>query len=166
MFRNKCLPSALRVPIKDHASEVHETLYGLTGKRFRLNARWTSRLRIAPSSVTELWTRPYASVTSWKRPVAPPTAHNGFATPSAQSRQTAPIRRILRLATPPPPPVRTAVKNIPAAEETLNGLPSPAWIVTPARTPDGLDEIDSKYPLLYSMLRNMIATHRCFRHEH
>ena len=54
MFRKKCLPSALPVSIKDHASEVHETLYELTGKRFRLNARWTSRRRIAPSSVTEL----------------------------------------------------------------------------------------------------------------
>ena len=31
------LPSDLRVPTKDHASEVHETLYELTGKRFRLN---------------------------------------------------------------------------------------------------------------------------------
>ena len=37
MFRNIFFPSALRVPIKDHASKVHEALYELTGKRFRLN---------------------------------------------------------------------------------------------------------------------------------
>ena len=33
----KNFPSALRVPIEDHASEVHKTPYELTGKRFRLN---------------------------------------------------------------------------------------------------------------------------------
>ena len=37
MFRNKFFPSNLRVPIKDHASEVHDTLYELTRKRFRPN---------------------------------------------------------------------------------------------------------------------------------
>ena len=37
MFRNKCFPSALRVLIKEHASEVHEVLLQLTGKRCRLN---------------------------------------------------------------------------------------------------------------------------------
>ena len=36
MFRNKDFPSALRVPIKDHATEVHETLLELTRKSFRL----------------------------------------------------------------------------------------------------------------------------------
>ena len=37
MFRNKFFPSDRRVSIKDHASEVHETLFQLTGKRCRLN---------------------------------------------------------------------------------------------------------------------------------
>ena len=37
MFRNKAFPSELRAPIKDHATEVHETLLDLTGKRYRLN---------------------------------------------------------------------------------------------------------------------------------
>ena len=37
MFRNKAFPSELRTPIKDHATEVHETLWGLTGKHFRFN---------------------------------------------------------------------------------------------------------------------------------
>ena len=37
MFRNKAFPSELRVPIKDHATEVHETLFDLTGKRYRLD---------------------------------------------------------------------------------------------------------------------------------
>ena len=37
MFRNKAFPSELRVPIKDHATEVHETLLDLTGKRYRLD---------------------------------------------------------------------------------------------------------------------------------
>ena len=36
-FRNKAFPPAFRVPIKDHATEVHETLWALTGKRYRLN---------------------------------------------------------------------------------------------------------------------------------
>ena len=37
MFRNREFPSALRAPIKDHATEVHETLLELTRKRFRLD---------------------------------------------------------------------------------------------------------------------------------
>ena len=37
MFRNKAFPSELRTPIKDHATEVHETLWKLTRKRYRLN---------------------------------------------------------------------------------------------------------------------------------
>ena len=37
MFRKKAFPSELRAPIKDHATEVHETLWELIGKRFRLN---------------------------------------------------------------------------------------------------------------------------------
>ena len=37
MFRNKAFPSKLRAPIKDHGTEVHETLRELNGKRFRLN---------------------------------------------------------------------------------------------------------------------------------
>ena len=37
MFRNKAFPSELRTPIKDHATEVHETLFDLTGKRYRLS---------------------------------------------------------------------------------------------------------------------------------
>ena len=37
MFRNKAFPSELRAPIKDHATEVHETLFDLTGKRYRLS---------------------------------------------------------------------------------------------------------------------------------
>ena len=37
MFRNKAFPLELRVPIKDHATEVHETLFGLTGNRYRLD---------------------------------------------------------------------------------------------------------------------------------
>ena len=37
VFRNKAFPSALRVPIKDHATEVHETLWELTRIRYRLN---------------------------------------------------------------------------------------------------------------------------------
>ena len=36
-FHNKAFPPAFRVPIKDHATEVHETLWALTGKRYRLN---------------------------------------------------------------------------------------------------------------------------------
>ncbi|CAN0210384.1 unnamed protein product, partial [Ascophyllum nodosum] len=78
-----------------------------------------------------------------KRPVASPTAHNGSVTPSAQSRRTAPIRWILRPATPPQPDSAVAT-NLPAAEGTPNGPPSQTRIVTPARTPDGLDETDGK----------------------
>ena len=37
MFRNSAFPSDLRIPIKDHATEVHETLFDLTGKRYRLD---------------------------------------------------------------------------------------------------------------------------------
>ena len=37
MFKNKAFPSELRTPIKDHATEVHETLFDLTGKRYRLS---------------------------------------------------------------------------------------------------------------------------------
>ena len=37
MFKNKAFPFELRVPIKDHATEVHETLFDLTGKRYRLD---------------------------------------------------------------------------------------------------------------------------------
>ena len=37
MSRNKAFPSELRAPIKDHATEVHETLLDLTGKRYRLD---------------------------------------------------------------------------------------------------------------------------------
>ena len=37
MFRNREFPSALRAPIKDHATEVHEILLELTKKRFRLD---------------------------------------------------------------------------------------------------------------------------------
>ena len=37
MFRNKAFPSEHRAPIKDHATEVHETLFDLTGKRYRLD---------------------------------------------------------------------------------------------------------------------------------
>ena len=37
MFRNKAFPSELRVPIKDHATEVHETMFDLTGRRCRLD---------------------------------------------------------------------------------------------------------------------------------
>ena len=37
MFRDKAFPSELRLPIKDHATEVHETLFDLTGKRYRLD---------------------------------------------------------------------------------------------------------------------------------
>ena len=37
MFRNKAFPSELRTPIKEHATEDHETLWGLTGKHFRFN---------------------------------------------------------------------------------------------------------------------------------
>ena len=76
------------------------------------------------------------------------------------------IGRIPWLATPPPPSVSAAVKTPPAAEGTINGPPYQARIVTPACTPDGLNETDGKYPLLYSMLRNMIATHHRFRHEY
>ena len=37
MFRNSAFPFELRVPIKDRATEVHETLFDLTGKRCRLD---------------------------------------------------------------------------------------------------------------------------------
>ena len=37
MFRNKFFPSDLRLPIKEHASEVHAALLQLTGDRCRLN---------------------------------------------------------------------------------------------------------------------------------
>ena len=37
MFRNSAFRSDLRIPIKDHATEVHETLFDLTGKRYRLD---------------------------------------------------------------------------------------------------------------------------------
>ena len=37
MFRNKFSPSDLRVPIKEHASEVHAALLQLTWDRCRLN---------------------------------------------------------------------------------------------------------------------------------
>ena len=37
MFKNKALPFELRAPIKDHATEVHETLFDLAGKRYRLD---------------------------------------------------------------------------------------------------------------------------------
>ncbi|CAN0052995.1 unnamed protein product, partial [Ascophyllum nodosum] len=37
MFRNSAFPSDLRIPIKDHATEVHGTLFDLTGKRYRLD---------------------------------------------------------------------------------------------------------------------------------
>ncbi|CAM9206365.1 unnamed protein product, partial [Ascophyllum nodosum] len=37
MFKNKAFPFEHRVPIKDHATEVHETLFDLTGKRYRLD---------------------------------------------------------------------------------------------------------------------------------
>ena len=37
MFKNKAFPFELRAPIKDHATEVHETLFDLAGKRYRLD---------------------------------------------------------------------------------------------------------------------------------
>ena len=37
MFRNSAFPFELRVPIKDRATEVHETMFDLTGKRCRLD---------------------------------------------------------------------------------------------------------------------------------
>ena len=37
MFRNSAFPSDLRIPIKDHATEVYGTLFDLTGKRYRLD---------------------------------------------------------------------------------------------------------------------------------
>ena len=76
--------------------------------------------------------------------MAPPTANNDSATPSAGSRWSAPIGRSLRPATPPLPPVNAAVKNAPAAEGTQNGPPSLARIATPDRFSEGLNETDGK----------------------
>ena len=94
--------------------------------------------------------------------MAPPTARNGSARPSAKLlRNRVLIRLILLPATPPPPPDSAAAKTLRAAVGTPNGPPSQAHrIVTPASTPDAQNKTDGKYPPIYSTLRSTrVAIH-------
>ena len=146
-FRNKAFPPTFRVPIKDHATEVHETLWALTGKRYRLNRA----LALATQDLTPLSERVVNATLRLRDLVEAACDTTDGAQWLHDTLRKIEMDRANRTesspATPLLPPANAVAKNPPAAEGTRNGPPSPARIVTPDRTPNGLNETDGKYPL-------------------
>ena len=166
MFRNSFFPPELRGPIKDHASVVHETLKELTGKRFRFDralalatrdrtplservVNATLRLRdlleaACRTTDGEQWLLDILRKIEMNRATRTESSASDSSATTGQRRRDEPS----------------------SGRGTRNGPPSLARIATPDRIPERLSETDGKYPVLYSMLRNLMVTHHRFHREY
>ena len=157
MFRNKVFPSDLRLPIKEHASEVHASLLQLYGDRCRLNRS----LDLATQDRTPLSDRVVSAILRLRDLVESACGtRDGAQWVRDTLRDTAAKHRPDRTGSSASDSSTTTEQG--RREDSSSGRgnakrpPSQAHrIVTPASIPDAQDETDGKYPLIYFTLRSV-----------
>ena len=145
MFKNKAFPSELRAPIKDHATEVHETPFDFTGKRYRLHRS----LALATQDRTPLDERVVNATLRLRDLLDTACCTIDGEQWLLDTLQKVEMDRASRTesssASDSSAPTGQRRREKPSSgRETQNGQPSLARIATPRRTPGGRNATDGK----------------------